>query len=56
MKQSQSGEAELIKLKSLYEKELDQAKNEIEELASHRDKLVLDNFNLELKLKDYYLK
>lgn len=57
MKQrSQSVEAEFIKLKSLYEKELEQAKSEIEQLASQRNKLALDNFNLEHRLKDYFIK
>lgn len=56
MKSVLNVESELTKLKSLYEEELDQAKIEIEELALQRNKLTLDNFNLEQKLKDYFLK
>lgn len=56
MKPNQSIETELVRLKSLYEKEFEQMKAEIEELISQRNKYALENFNLDLKLKDFSTK
>ena len=56
MKQQQNLEAELQKLKGLYEREFEQMKADIEELSIQRNKYALENFNLDLKLKDLSIK
>lgn len=43
-------------MRQLYDEELKLLKLEIEELSAARNKYSLDNFNLELKLKDFITK
>lgn len=49
-------EKDLEVLKQLYEEELKLMRVEIEELTTAKNKYSLDNFNLELKLKDFIIK
>ena len=49
-------EKDLEVLKKLYDEELKQMRFEIEELSILKNKYSLDNFNLELKLKDFVIK
>lgn len=52
----QNLEAELQKLKGLYEREFEQMKAEIEEISLQRNKFALENFNLDIKFKDLSIK
>ena len=49
-------EKDLDMLKKLYDEELKLMRAEIEELSTLKNKYSLENFNLELKLKDFILK
>ena len=49
-------EKDLDILKKLYNEELKQMRFEIEELSTLKNKFSLDNYNLELKLKDFIIK
>lgn len=49
-------EKDLEALKHLYEEEIKLMKFEIEELSIVKNKYSLENFNLELKLKDFVVK
>lgn len=49
-------EKDIDQMKQLYEEELRLMRMEIEELSILKNKYSLDNFNLELKLKDFIVK
>ena len=49
-------EKDLDMLKKLYDEELKLMRTEIEELSTIKNKYSLENFNLELKLKDFIVK
>ena len=49
-------EKDLEIFRSLYDEELKLMRLELEELESSRNKLQLNNYNLEVKLKDFIIK